>query len=164
MDEHTSEWTGAIRKVAENCNTPLLQGRAARILLDNKDDQPEDTARRMGLALSRGTLPEVAGAWVEGFLHGSGLLLVYDETLWGLINGWLAGVTDEAFIQLLPLLRRTFSTFPAGERKQISLRFSHHSGATQTEEIYDSGQVEQMLPLLEKLLGLNDEKSVSDGQ
>lgn len=163
-DEHTSDWTESIRKVAEFCNTPLLQGRAVRILLDNKDDRPDDTARRMSLALSRGTAPEVAGAWVEGFLHGSGLLLVYDETLWGLINGWLAGVTNEAFIQLLPLLRRTFSTFPTGERKQISMKFGHRQTSAQAGVTYDTGQVEQMLPLLEKLLGLNEEKSVSDGQ
>ena len=51
-----------------------------------------------------------AAAWLEGFLHGSGLLLLHNETLWEILDQWVAA-DGEAFNPLLPLLRRTFAQF-----------------------------------------------------
>ncbi len=42
----------------------------------------------MGLALSPGTEPRQAAAWIEGFLSGGGMLLVHDERL---LRWWTAG-------------------------------------------------------------------------
>jgi hypothetical protein len=73
----------------------------------------------MGLALSPGTAPAEAAAWVEGFLAGSGMLLVHDERLLGLVDGWLAAVPASAFTDVLPLLRRTFAEFEPGVRRTV---------------------------------------------
>lgn len=97
----------------------LLRGRAARLLLDDNTMDTEEAARLMGLALSPGTAPAEAAAWVEGFLAGGGMLLVHDERLLGLVDAWLSGVSPEAFNDVLPLLRRTFSEFESGVRRTV---------------------------------------------
>jgi hypothetical protein len=47
------------------------------------------------------------------------MLLVHDERLLGLVDGWLAGVSGEAFTDVLPLLRRTFAEFEPGVRRSV---------------------------------------------
>ena len=63
----------------------------------------------MGLVLTVGVPPARAAAWIEGFLAGGGLLLVHDERLLSLVDGWLAGIPADTFVEVLPLLRRTFA-------------------------------------------------------
>jgi hypothetical protein len=89
------------------------------LLLDEGRLDAREAARLMGLALSPGTGPAEAAAWIEGFLAGGGMLLVHDERLLGLVDGWLAGVPGEAFTDVLPLLRRTFAEFEPGVRRSV---------------------------------------------
>jgi hypothetical protein len=42
--------------------------------------------------------------------------------LFGLIDDWLTALPQDYFAQVLPLLRRTTSTFSSGERNQIAER------------------------------------------
>ena len=51
----------------------------------------------MGRALSRATPPLEAGAWLEGFLAGSGLALIHDAALLALLDAWLADAAEDAF-------------------------------------------------------------------
>ena len=99
-----------------------LQGRATRLLADAGRLAPERVERRVSRALSRGTTPLDGAAFVEGFLGGSGVALVHDADLLGLLDRWLATLESEAFIEILPLLRRTFGTFELAERRQIGER------------------------------------------
>jgi hypothetical protein len=78
-------------------------------------------------ALSTGTEPREAAAFVEGFLGGSGVALVHDAELLSLLDRWLATLDADAFVDTLPLLRRTFGTFEVAERRQIGERL--RSGA-----------------------------------
>jgi hypothetical protein len=66
-------------------------------------------------------------AWVEGFLSGGGLLLVHDDRLLHLIDAWLADLPADTFDDVLPLLRRTFGTFDAPERRAIGDRMRRHT-------------------------------------
>ncbi|SDO40470.1 DUF5682 family protein [Actinacidiphila guanduensis] len=97
----------------------LLRGAAARLLLDEGRLDAEEAARLMGLALSPGTGPAQAAGWVEGFLAGGGMLLVHDERLLALVDGWLSEVPAEAFTDVLPLLRRTFAQFEPGVLRSL---------------------------------------------
>lgn len=100
----------------------VVRGRCARILLDEGALEDEGAARLMGLALSPGTPPGEAAAWIEGFVgggSGGGLLLVHDERLLGLVDAWLVGVSPDAFTDVLPLLRRTFSAYESGVRRTL---------------------------------------------
>ncbi|WP_399128962.1 DUF5682 family protein [Actinacidiphila sp. ITFR-21] len=114
-------WAAMLRALAERDGAipGLLRGAAARLLLDEGRLAPEEAARLMGLALSPGTGPVEAAGWVEGFLAGGGMLLLHDERLLGLVDGWLARVPGEAFTDVLPLLRRTFAEFEPGVRRSV---------------------------------------------
>ncbi|MFE3639870.1 DUF5682 family protein [Streptomyces sp. NPDC059169] len=116
-------WAGVLRRLAvRDTVRGVIRGRAARLLLDDGRLPEEEAARLMGLALSPGTAPTDAAAWIEGFVGGApggGMLLVHDERLLGLVDAWLAGVPVDAFTDVLPLLRRTFSAYEPGVRRTL---------------------------------------------
>ncbi|MFF4900313.1 DUF5682 family protein [Streptomyces sp. NPDC001068] len=115
-------WRAVLRTLSGRDTVPgVLRGRAVRILLDEGELAAAEAARLMGLVLSPGTPPAAAAAWVEGFVGGGGggMLLVHDERLLGLVDTWLTGVPAEAFTDVLPLLRRTFSAYEPGVRRTI---------------------------------------------
>ncbi|WP_257002605.1 DUF5682 family protein [Streptomyces albidoflavus] len=116
-------WRAVLRNIADRESAPgLVRGRAVRLLLDEGTLDEDAVARRMGLALSPGTPPPDAAAWIEGFLGGAaggGMLLVHDERLRQLLDTWLASVPATAFTDVLPLLRRTFSAYETGVRRTL---------------------------------------------
>ncbi|MFI8984268.1 DUF5682 family protein [Streptomyces antimycoticus] len=119
-------WAATLRSLAGRDGTPatpgLIRGRAARLLLDDARLAEDEAARLMGLALSPGTEPPEAASWIEGFIGGGaggGMLLVHDERLLGLVDRWLISVPAEAFTDVLPLLRRTFSAYDTGVRRTL---------------------------------------------
>lgn len=119
-EELTAYWHRTLRRLADDeTGPPLLAGGATRLLFDDRLFDETEAARRLGLALSLAAEPASSAAWVEGFLSGSGLILLYDERLWGLLHGWVAGLSAEVFTTLLPVLRRTFSRFAPAERRQL---------------------------------------------
>ncbi|MCQ0001802.1 DUF5682 family protein [Streptomyces sudanensis] len=125
-DEVTARWTAVLERLARRDTVPgALRGRAARLLLDDGLLPEEEAARLMGLALSPGTAPAEAAAWIEGFLGGAGgggsggMLLVHDGRLLALVDAWLTAVPAEAFTGVLPLLRRTFSAYEPGVRRTL---------------------------------------------
>ena len=95
--ELRERWAGVLRTIAERDDAipGLLRGAAARLLVDEGRLPAAQAARLMGLALSPGAGPVDAAGWIEGFLAGGGLLLVHDERLLALVDGWLAGVPAE---------------------------------------------------------------------
>ncbi|MGY5116507.1 DUF5682 family protein [Streptomyces sp. 900105755] len=165
-------WRAVLRTLSGRDTVPgVLRGRAVRILLDEGELEPQEAARLMGLVLSPGTPPADAAAWIEGFVGGSGgggMLLVHDERLLGLVDAWLTGVPAEAFTDVLPLLRRTFSVYEPGVRRTIGelvrrgpgerLRGgTGQAGGTPgfgTEP--DTGRADAVLPVLRLLLGLGE--------
>ncbi|WP_407837635.1 DUF5682 family protein [Streptomyces sp. DSM 116496] len=118
-------WAAVLRTLAGRDTVPgLIRGRAARLLLDDGRLPPEETARLMGLSLSPACAPADAAGWIEGFAggagrRGGGTLLVHDERLLGLIDAWLVSVPERAFVDVLPLLRRTFGGYEAGVRRSL---------------------------------------------
>jgi hypothetical protein len=93
-----------------------------RLLLDADRLEAGEVALRMARAVSVGVTPARAAAWVEGFLSESGLLLVHDAGLLGLVDSWITGLPADGFTDVLPLLRRTFGAFTAPERRAIGER------------------------------------------
>ncbi|MCY0926050.1 DUF5682 family protein [Streptomyces sp. H27-H1] len=116
-------WSAVLRTLAGRDTVPgLIRGRAARLLLDDGRLSPEETARLMGLSLSSACAPADAAGWIEGFAgggSGGGTLLVHDERLLALIDDWLVSVPERAFIDVLPLLRRTFGAYEAGVKRSL---------------------------------------------
>lgn len=116
-------WDAVLHKLAaRDAVAGIIRGRATRLLLDEGRLAEDGAARLMGLALSPGTPPADAAAWIEGFVGGAsggGMLLVHDERLLGLVDAWLAGVPAGLFTDVLPLLRRTFSAYEPGVRRTL---------------------------------------------
>jgi len=97
----------------------LIDGRVTRLLLDAGRLGPGEVAPRMARSVSIGVPAARAAAWAEGFLSASGLLLVHDARLLGLVDAWISGLPADGFTDVLPLLRRTFGRFPPPERRAI---------------------------------------------
>ncbi|MGP4023274.1 DUF5682 family protein [Actinomadura sp. 3N407] len=98
----------------------LIEGRLTRLLLDA--GRLHDAPDRMARAVSAGAAPDRAAAWVEGFLSGGALILKHDDALLRLVDDWIAGLPDDSFTDVLPLLRRTFGAYADAERRSIGER------------------------------------------
>jgi uncharacterized protein DUF5682 len=161
--EQLASWYAALRRLADlrGCHG-LIAGRSCRILLDAGGFSAGEAARRVGLALSTASAPAQAAAWVEGLLKASGALLIHDDALWQIVDGWLASLQSDIFTQTLPLLRRTFATFAAperrtlGERARLGRRPQGADRGSQADDMdFDAKQGEAVLPLVAQLLGLS---------
>lgn len=156
--EQSALWLETLGKLSNQVSGHgLVVGRAVRLLMEAGVYNPDETARRLGLALSDPE-PEKASGWLEGFLKGSGLILIHDDVLFGLLNNWLAGLHPEAFVRVLPLLRRTFATFEASERRSIGEKARHTevgaAVAPKGDGEIDPERGAKVLPLIARLLGL----------
>lgn len=162
-ERHRELWIGALLRVADGAGVHgRVQGRVVRLLLDAGVVDAAEAGRRMGLALSPAAGAEEAGAWVEGFLAGSGLVLLHDDRLFGILDAWLGSLDPDAFTELLPLLRRTFSTFAVGERRGIGERAKRGAvsasvggGMMGADEEIDRERAAAVLPTMRLLLGLD---------
>ncbi|MGW2641429.1 DUF5682 family protein [Streptomyces sp. NPDC001348] len=168
-------WRAVLRTLSARDAVPgVVRGRAVRILLDDGELGQDAAARLMGLVLSPGTPPVDAAAWIEGFVGGGGgMLLVHDERLLGLVDSWLTGVPAEAFTDVLPLLRRTFSAYEAGVRRTLGELVrrgpGERTGAASTGSGtpgfgagLDPARADAVLPVLRLLLGLDGAGALAD--
>ncbi len=122
------EWPALLTVVAERGDVHgLVQGRATRLLHDGGTWNRALVGARLSRALSVGTAPAVGAAFVEGFLAGSGTVLVHDAELLDVIDGWVSSLAPDAFALIAPLLRRTFGAFEPGERRQLGLLIAHQT-------------------------------------
>ncbi|HEY9880567.1 MAG TPA: DUF5682 family protein [Leptolyngbyaceae cyanobacterium] len=151
-------WQGSLVQMADQQGLHgLIAGRCCRLLFEAGVFPAEDTARRLGLALSSAAEPTQAAAWIEGFLSSSGLLLLHNPTLWQVLDHWVVGLPADTFTALLPLLRRTFSTFPAPERRQMGERVRQGNESPQVlaqTGAFDCDRANTILPLVAQLLGV----------
>jgi hypothetical protein len=97
----------------------LIAGRVTRMLADAGSLPWPEAGARLHAALSAGVPPAGKAAWAEGFLAGGGLLLIHDQDLLSIVDSWVASLGAEDFTEVLPLLRRTFGEYEAGERAGI---------------------------------------------
>jgi hypothetical protein len=162
-------WQAVLRALSgRDTVAGVVRGRAVRLLLDDGALAPDETARHMALVLSPGTPPADAAAWIEGFVGGGGggMLLVHDERLLALVDAWLTGVPADAFTDVLPLLRRTFSAYEPGVRRtlgELVRRGPEGRGAVTTAgsavpgfaAVLDTARADAVLPVVRLLLGLD---------
>ncbi len=157
--EQVAAWRGAQRSVADLRGAPgLVAGRCVRLLLDASLLDREDAGSRLSRVLSARDEIKLAVAWLEGFLRGSGLILVRDLVLWDLLDDWLCGLSAGSFEEALPLLRRAFSQFPWPERRQMGeLVRSGRAGAAPAgaapADDWDEERIRMLLPVLMAALG-----------
>ncbi|MBC7996399.1 MAG: hypothetical protein IAF58_00540 [Leptolyngbya sp.] len=158
VEDHSQNWLIALLKVADGASSHgLLAGRATRLLLEQRFFSIDEAARRLGFALSSATDARSAAVWIEGFLRGSGLLLIHDDGLWTIVDDWLNTLSVEKFSEILPLLKRTFSTFEPAERRQMGEKVvGEKRRSKQFEKPSDLNleRADSVLPVALKLLGI----------
>lgn len=155
---HRRAWHDALAAVLNRSHVHgLVVGRACRLLLDAEVLDAPDAGRHLSRALSVGTPAGDGAGFVEGFLAGSGTVLVHDRTLLALLDDWMATLGDETFTDVLPLLRRTFGSFEPSERRlvgELVRRGEVPGGASAVVGDLDLERVEAVLATLRELLGV----------
>ncbi|WP_210515381.1 DUF5682 family protein [Hymenobacter terricola] len=155
---HEADWYAALAAVQRNTATNgLLAGTAARLLFDTQQATPEATGTTLGLALAPAQPTDYSTAWIEGFLRGSGLLLIHHRELFDLLDTWLGSLPEDTFREIVPLLRRAFTDFSLPERRQIlelaGTDASAQMASTEVED-FDWERGARVLPGLRELLGV----------
>jgi len=120
-DDLEQQWYQSLQQILalKGSLQAKIEGTVVRLLFDRKVLAIEEVKRRMYFNFSIGHPPLEAVLWLEGFLYGSGLLLVHYVELWQILDGWLRQLAHTEFQEMLPLLRRAFSNFSPAERRKI---------------------------------------------
>ncbi|HEY2240660.1 MAG TPA: DUF5682 family protein [Streptosporangiaceae bacterium] len=154
-------WMAALTGLASRRDLHgLLAGRVVRLLTDAGQLARDEAARRFAAHLSVGVTAAAKAAWAEGFLAGGGLLLVHDRDLLVTLDDWVAGLNEQEFMDVLPLLRRTFGGFAAAERANIADAVKHLSGGVgpvRAGETVDAGRAAAVLATVAEILGARHE-------
>jgi hypothetical protein len=162
--QYESLWHGVLTQLTNQSGIHgLLSGCCCRLLLDAGAFSSNDVETHMGLFLSVTNDANQAAKWLEGLLKGSGVVLLHDDRLWQVLDNWVTSLSPSTFDLVLPLLRRTFSTFPAPERRQMGERVKQNSSpaslAPRNNPInhgnLDIERAEKMIPAIAQLLGIN---------
>jgi hypothetical protein len=167
-EAHQRAWFEAVAKAASSeLSHPVLSGRCARILTEHGEWSADRAAQQLALRCSPGVPPLAAAQWLEGFLQGGGTLLAHSDSLWSIVNGWLLALPADTFTELLPLLRRTVSTFTGPERRELGERAAHGGGAAvgiaQLDAGVDALRARRVLPILHTLFATRPmEEAVRD--
>jgi len=154
----TIQWQQTLQIMSTSTHTaPLLAGYATRLLTDRRLLTGPDLVKAFHYAMSTSTAPAASAAWLEGFLTGSGSLLLVDEALYSVVNSWINELNTATFTEVLPLLRRSFSHFSPPERRRLGEKARTGRGSQViaiTEAGFDTTKARLGIPVVLQLLGL----------
>lgn len=166
QQELTDQWQQTLINIAHNkITSPVIAGYTTRLLNDRKILVADELVKVFYYAMSSSTPPNIAAAWIEGFLKGSGTILLIDDNLWTVIDNWINDLDSTIFTEILPLLRRTFSNFTNAERRKLGEKVKHGSSGTiqiNTEEAFDTERAKHGIPIVMELLGYTNNKSANE--
>lgn len=119
-EDYEQEWYKALHEIIQLSTVhPQTEGASIRLLFDRRQWLSEQVAQRMNFVFSPGNEAVASVQWLEGFLHGSGLLIIHHQALWQILDKWIDLLSRDEFTEVLPLLRRAFSNFSGAERKKM---------------------------------------------
>ncbi len=161
--EYLGIWYKTLSQLSEMENiNGVISGYSCRLLFDNQILEMEVLETKISFALSVTSDIGNASNWLEGFLKGSGLLLIHNEKLLNLIDNWVLSLTEENFLSILPIVRRNFSDFSNAEKRQIGeiiKKTDKSETISNSEKIILGFSVERaksILPVLSELLGIKN--------
>jgi hypothetical protein len=153
----TGQWQKTLQVISDNSNAaPAICGYTTRLLTNAKLLEGESLIKVFHFRMSPSNAPGTSAAWLEGFLRGSGSILLLDEDLWSLVNSWVDTLDAQNFTQVLPLLRRTFSNFSPSERRKLGEKAKHGKATIQMarESSIDETRAPKGLPIVLQMLGI----------
>jgi len=159
-NDTTDNWNHCLTKIPEHGGIhPIIEGCVSRLLLDAGIFSEEKSYQLVSRALSTANDPQKVAAWVEGFLRGKASILIYDDRIWNLLYTWVESLNDTAFQELLPMMRRAFSKFEYGERRNIGQKAKQGLSDTTIADILresediDTERASRVIPVLKELMG-----------
>lgn len=149
--DYEALWIQSLEIAATNGHTaPHIAGLATRLLFDKNSATPEQTGQQIQLQLSRPDISFTGALWIEGFLSGSGLLLIHHPILWQVIDDWVSHLPEPAFMEMLPVLRRAFARFDQPEReKMLDMAKGDTAAVFSGENTTDAARADRVNPLLD---------------
>jgi len=162
--EIRASWLDALSTLVHTDSAAaLLRGCACYVLLD--EGRLDDAAlhQQLNHNLSPAVPPLDATHWLEGLLNRQATLLLHTELIWKAVDQWLSELSSALFIQILPLLRRSFAEFTRSERRELGEKAAQSSAASvQPVRVLGRAAVDearmaravQVLPRLQELIGL----------
>jgi hypothetical protein len=144
------------RLVADEQMAAAVSGLALRRLHDARAWDLDAVATAFSLH-TLGETPQRAGTFLESFLDGSAEVLLQDQPLLRLIDGWLCSLREEDFVEALPLLRRSLAGFDRVARRRLLECVAHgelSESAAGAPASGDNGAFDRALPLLLEILGI----------
>ncbi|KVH66340.1 hypothetical protein WJ41_25090 [Burkholderia ubonensis] len=155
--ELLGDWLNClVALTGDDAVAPAVRGFALRQAFDRRRLDADELARQAGLALAAATPPAESTGWLTGLLRGSGLLLLQQDALWRVIDGWLSGLDDQVFMERLPLLRRAFADFQPAERREMGSKVKHMDAPPAAASVsvdIDPERAARVLPVLAAILG-----------
>jgi hypothetical protein len=110
---------------------------------------------------THGETPQRAGAFLESFLSGGAELLLQDQPLLDLVDAWLCELREDDFVEMLPLLRRSFAEFDSIARRRLLAQLGRdRKTSAPSSAVHAAGESSdeafaQALPLLCRILGID---------
>ncbi|MEJ7731703.1 MAG: DUF5682 family protein [Polyangiaceae bacterium] len=113
-------WVAALEEVARSFSAhPRCAGTAAGLLLVSRLWDDASLARELGLRLSAVSEPAKTADFVAGFLEVNALAMVKDRDVVGILDAYLQSLSDEAFRDAIPALRRALADLGKTERRYL---------------------------------------------
>ncbi|WP_437185814.1 DUF5682 family protein [Planctomicrobium sp. SH668] len=159
--ELQDEWNLRIQRLAFEDFHGLLSGSATRNLLERQllDAAGLETLTRKAL----GPAQEIAycAHWISGLFGGSSMLLIHQDSVWQVLDFWLLHLEESLFLEMLPVLRRSFAKFSVAERRVMAakLKSMHRHSDSADRNVPRQGtplhyeRAAKVLPILAKILG-----------
>lgn len=119
-DDILHRWMECLQKIAfQNPCNAIVKGMTLRFLLVKEVVEVNQIYLEIEYHLSTIADPFYPALLLEGFLYGGGWLLIHRPTLRDIVDQWMSSLDDDTFMNFLPILRRTFSTFTSSEKEVI---------------------------------------------
>lgn len=119
-DDIMQSWWDALHTIVNNPHSSLLvSGLCARLLYQSKQLSADTLDELLQRALSPAIPTSDAARFFEGFFAGATERLLYDPLLLHTVERWLLSLTEEDFVEFLPLFRRVVSDLDATERRRL---------------------------------------------
>ncbi len=133
-----------------------LTGSATRLLFDRGIETQESVEQKLYQALSQAIIGPMSAAWIEGFLEGGASVFIHGQTILPMLDRWLTHLDPLHFMDVLPVLRRTFSNFEAAERRMIGEKLQKGTSlkaSSLTRRGLDEMRALRVVPMIQLLLG-----------
>jgi hypothetical protein len=96
-----------------------IHGAICRMMLEEHRISEEEILVNARYYLRAGEDSERSADWISGLCSGNESLLLRLDELWRILDEWITDLDDQAFLRVIPLMRRVFSDFSNQSRRQL---------------------------------------------